>query len=1139
MHDLRANAVQSRPFLNAASATTVAEVAACPTCGRDTRPGMRFCVGCGAALSLVCPSCGNACEPDDGFCGACGAALTATPPQPETASVDQGQRRHLTVLFSDLVDSTRLAGELDPEDMRDLVVAYQSACTDVVASHSGFVAQYLGDGVLAYFGYPAAHEDDPCLAVAAGLEIVQAMATLREQFGRSDLEARVGLHTGEVVMVGAAVGDAGKDYYGIGEAPNVAARLQSLALPGAVILSDRTRELVDGYYELESFGELTLKGVNRPVHAFQVLGATDARTRLDALAVRGLTPLYGRNAELAELLEHWDAVRDGGGRVVLLSGEPGIGKSRLAHELALRVSTHGGATLRLRSSPYNTRSSLFPFVEHLLSVVSGDQRESPSQGERLDRLERHLAAVGLNPTEAAPALAELLAIPDGGRYPASSDSAERRKRQMLDVIFRWLVAQANDLPLLVVVEDLQWIDPTTLDFLTRYFGGEPVPGTLIVLTHRADFVPQWPQRPHVRRQVLEPLGSDAIDAMVIELSDGYALPPAVAAEIGARCDGVPLYLEEVTHAVLASGWDGEESGGTAVATLPERIVPSTLRGSLMARLDVLGPSKEVAQVLSVVGREASFELLRLASGLDDASLEEGLDRLVDADIVRRRHSASSRVYGLKHWLVQDVAYESMLRSVRRQFHERIARALPTELPAIVETQPEFLAHHLLCAGLEEEAVTYLQRAGELAHRRSANTEAIEHLERALELVRNQPPSVERDQLELSLLISLGAPLTASKGYSVPEVEHVYRRAGELCVNLGHDTSSEFFRALYGTWRVHLLRADYRPALDFARQLLRLAEETDNGTHLGAAHRALGSTLFYLGSDPAAARKEFDLVIASHELERHRTSFLDELHDVVDPWITCHAYQAWSLWLTGRPTEARQLADRALALSQELQHPFTRALALSFDSWLWQWQGNPDLVLRSAGDAFAIATEQGFEFWIGWNEIMLGWATAARGDRESGLERMERGLDSWRAVGSELGTTYFLALIAETQLESDRLDLAWRSLDAADEVAEATGEGWWASEVLRIRGLVLKRRGAQDDKVEHELESALALARSHGSHALSLRAAVALAELRFEQGRDADGRALLEAELGSFAALEATQDAGVLRARDLLGDPSPA
>ncbi len=383
MHDLRANAVQSRPFLNAASATTVAEVAACPTCGRDTRPGMRFCVGCGAALSLVCPSCGNACEPDDGFCGACGAALTATPPQPETASVDQGQRRHLTVLFSDLVDSTRLAGELDPEDMRDLVVAYQSACTDVVASHSGFVAQYLGDGVLAYFGYPAAHEDDPCLAVAAGLEIVQAMATLREQFGRSDLEARVGLHTGEVVVVGAAVGDAGKDYYGIGEAPNVAARLQSLALPGAVILSDRTRELVDGYYELESVGELTLKGVNRPVHAFQVLGATDARTRLDALAVRGLTPLYGRNAELAELLEHWDAVRDGSGRVVLLSGEPGIGKSRLAHELALRVSTHGGATLRLRSSPTTrvarcSRSSSTYFRSSPATSVSRQARASGS-----------------------------------------------------------------------------------------------------------------------------------------------------------------------------------------------------------------------------------------------------------------------------------------------------------------------------------------------------------------------------------------------------------------------------------------------------------------------------------------------------------------------------------------------------------------------------------------------------------------------------------------------------------------------------------------------------------------------------------------------------------------------------------------
>jgi class 3 adenylate cyclase/predicted ATPase len=1046
-----------------------------------------------------------------------------------------GERRYLTVMFVDLVDSTRFAGELDPEDMRDLLQAYHSTCAEVIADHSGYLAQLLGDGVLAYFGYPEAHEDDARLAIAAGTAIVRAVRALQARFGRADIEARIGLHTGEVVVYGTTLETAGIEHDIVGETPNIAARLQSVAAPGSVIISDRTMELVEGFYALEMLGELDLKGVVRRVPAYRVLGPTDARTRLDAVVSRGLTPLIGRSAELEQLLGYWDDVADGPGLVVLLSGEPGIGKSRLAHELREGVGRDGSPTIRLRCSPYNTRSTLFPFVEHLLRIVGGSETDAAEQAHRLERLEAHLRDMGLNPATNAPPLAELLAIPAGGRYPASSDSAARRKRRTLGVLFDWLLAQAASDPLLVVVEDTQWIDPTTTELLGSFFGPEPVPGVMLVLTHRANFVPPWRHRAHVRHVALERLGSDSIRAIVDELTGGRPLPAELEDAIRERTDGIPLFVEEVTQAVLESGCVEERSGRfVAAATLPERLVPPTLRESLMSRLDGLGEAREVAQILSVVGREASFELLRVVSQLDDSELEIGLDRLVETDLVRRRHGSGGTSYVLKHWLVQDVAYESLLKSSRRRYHERIARALPTELPAIVETQPEFLAHHLIRAGRDREAIAYLHRAGELAHRRSANTEAIEHLMRALSLLREQAHSAERDQLELTLLIALGAALTAAKGYSVPEVEHAYDRAGELCRELGDDHKPQFFRALYGTWRVHLLRAGYTRALEFAEQLLRLAETSESGVQLGAAHRALGSTLFYLGEDPAAAREQFDQVIASDAFERVRTSFMDELHDVVDPWVTCHAYQAWTLWLVGRHAEARQLSDRALELSFELQHPFTRALALSFDSWLSQWQGDIDAVRERAGDALAVSREQGFEFWIGWDEIMLGWAQAAAGDTEAGLATMTVGLADWRAVGSELGTTYFLTLMAQAHRDAGRLDEGWRLLDEAEEVAERTREGWWAPEIRRLRGELMWQRGSPPGEVEHQLRTAISLARARSARSLSLRAATTLAELLIETERVEEARALLGAELRPFGA---DADGGVPRARALLGSAS--
>jgi class 3 adenylate cyclase/predicted ATPase len=1052
----------------------------CSTCGRPNAPGAAFCSGCGAAVaSRACPRCGRAARPDDQFCAGCGTRLEAADAVAESA----GERRHLTVMFTDLADSTRLAGELDPEDMRDLYQAYQAACAEAIARHAGYLAHYMGDGILAYFGFPEAHEDDARLAVAAGLDIVEAAAGLRGRLGRADIAVRVGVHTGEVVVAAMGAGDRRQEHDVVGETPNVAARLQGAAGRDKVVISGATRELVEGWFELEDLGDIALKGVSRPVGAFRVARATAAATRLDAGAGRGLTPLVGRAAELEQLLDAWGETSDRSGRVVLLSGEPGIGKSRLAHELHQRVVAAGDRAVRMRCSPYHRNSALFPLFGPL-------ERAVPREGdpaERLTRLERELGALGLPLPETLPLIADLLSIPYPGGDAAGADSAQRRKRRTLDALHAWLLAQGEGRPLLLVVEDAHWLDPSTLELLGRFFGAEPVDGALLLVTHRDEFVPPWPHRPHVRRLALQRLAAAAVRDVVDRLTAGRPLPEAVEGQIALRAGGVPLYVEELTRAVLESG-AVEERGGRLVAagTLPERLVPSTLRESLMARLDRLGGAREVAQVLAVQGREVGADFLAEVSLLDRDELEAGLERLVEAGLVRTRRAPEGATYVYKHWLVRDVAYESLLRSTRRRYHERTAAELARGWYGVADSRPEIIGQHLLAAGLDDRAISYLRRAGELANRRSATTEAITHLTTALELLRARPAGPERDRDELTLLLALGVPLTATKGYSAPEVASAYRRAAELCAGMGGETP-DLFRALYGTWRVLLLRPEYEQALSLARRLELLAARSGNETQMAAAHRALGSTMFYRGDDLAGASAHLERVIASDALRRTSTSFLEELLDVADPWIACHAYRAWALWLAGRPEDARRMSDRALELGGELGHPFTRVLTLCFDAWLWQFEGDVEATRRRAADGLALAREQGFGFWIGWAEIMEGWARAAGGDAAEGVAELRRGLQDWHAVGSELGSPYFYSLLASVVAEQGDLPKAGRALADAEAVAARNGEGFWAPELHRMRGELLLREGAPAAEAEAHFRAALELARSRGAEALVRRA----------------------------------------------------
>ena len=786
----------------------------CPACGHLVAPDAVFCGRCGAALTLTCPACGRGNPRDHHFCDRCGAAFGGAPTEARPRSEPApGERRHLTVMFCDLVDSTALSARLDPEDMRRVVRSYQARCVELITEHEGFVANYLGDGILAYFGFPTAHEEDALQAVRAALGIVAGMPAVAAAVGVAELAARVGLHTGLVVVGEMGAGRALLAADVVGETPNLAARLQDLAGPNQVVISGSTQALVHGFVNLDPLGAPPLRGVDRPVPAFVVLGETSAQSRLDVVGRRGLTPLVGRDVEMGILLECWDAVRQGAGRLVVISGEPGIGKSRLVRELREQVTEGGGVVVELRGSPRYRNSTLQPIIEHLRRATGLD--EATTAGAALQGIEAMVSRSEQPPADAVEVLAELLEVDTGQVRHQVPLGPEARKRRTLDVLTELIVGLARERPAVLVCEDLQWVDPTTIELMGGVAEQDPPPGLLIVVTHRSDHPPPWPEQADAVRIPLSRLLSPEVDRIVAQLSGDQELPDIVQRQIADRTDGVPLFVEELTQMLLDT-----PSAGPASTAGRERSVPSTLRELLMARLDRQASAAEVAQLAATVGREVSLEFLRAIWRGDEATLTRELDRLVESGLMQRQGDGPTAVYTFKHSLVQDVAYDSLLKSVRQAHHRTIAEALDERFRTLPSATPEVVAHHYSAAGMPERAVPHWLLAGERALARSADREAIAHLSAGLELLTALPDSRERDEQELTLLVRLGAPLMATRGYGSAEVEDVYRRALALGDGLGDMT--QLFEALYGIFRMHLLRAEYFVALDVADRLVALA-----------------------------------------------------------------------------------------------------------------------------------------------------------------------------------------------------------------------------------------------------------------------------------------------------------------------------
>ena len=1018
-------------------------------------------------------------------------------PVPETAiAAPTAERRQLTVMFCDLVGSTALSARLDPEDLRDLLGAYHSAVAEAVGSFDGFVAKYMGDGVLVYFGYPQAHEDDAERAMRAGLAVIEAVGKLQAP---ELLRARIGLATGLVVvgdLIGA--GDA-RERTVVGETPNLDARLQALAEPDTIVIADSTRRLVGSLFEYQSLGDVELKGLPAPVPTFRVIGESRVGNRFAALR-SGTTPLVGREEELELLRRRWEQAKAGTGRVVTISAEPGIGKSRLTEAFRESLTAEPHTRLRYFCSPHSQESALFPFITQI-ERAAGFERDD-TQTARLDRLQALLA--DNMPAEGdVQLLAELLAVPLDDRYPLLDFTPQRKKEKTFEALLRQVAGLAQRQPLLMIFEDLHWADPSSREFLDMAIDHIEDMPVLLIATFRPEFQAGWADRPHVTSLSLRRLGRDESNRLVQGLvGDAATLSRGMMDEIIERTDGVPLFLEELTKAVLEN---------TALGTIPATslAVPATLHASLMARLDRLGPmSKEIAQIGAAIGREFSYELMAAVVQRTDAELHGGLGRLVDAGLMFQRGAPPEATFLFKHALVQDTAYSMLLRGPRQALHARIAKALETQFPELMDSQPELFAQHYEKAGRIEKSLDYWGKAGHRSAARSAITEAALQFQKGLDQLALLPGNPERQWQELELCSALGAALRFVKGQAAPETGQAYARARELWEQLGYPT--EYIHIPYGQSRYHGYCGEMDLALRLDEDLLQVSHQRNDSRGLVLSHQSCGTGYLFRGRF-ALSRSFLETVLSLYDQDVHHSL---GPQTGSHPHVVAEGYLGVVLLCLGFPRQALVRSNAAIAEARRLVHSPTLASALMGGAIRLSIAGNNGDLDECVNELAAVAADQGFPQWRAFGTIYRGWVKAKSGDVVEGISLLRSGLAAYRANGAELLMPHHITLLAKAYDIAERIEEALAALDEALQTGEKTGERWLDAELYRHKGRLLLRQG-QSEHAEDLYRKALSIARKQEAKLWELRTAASLARLRRDQGRRTEARDLLAPIYGWF------------------------
>jgi class 3 adenylate cyclase/predicted ATPase len=1033
------------------------------------------------------------------------------PPPSAAAPHDIAERRQVTVMFSDLVGSTALSARMDPEDLREVISAYQKCVAETVRRFGGFVANYMGDGVLVYFGYPEAHEDDAERAVRAGLELIAAVAALKTS---APLQTRVGISTG-LVVVGDLIGPgSAKENAIIGETPNLAARLQGIAEPNTVIIAAGTRKLLGTLFELEDLGPKDLKGIAGPVYTWAVLRPSNVEGRFEALHASRLTALVGRNEEIELLLRRWSRAKAGEGQVVLLSGEAGIGKSRLTAVLLERLATEPHTRLRYFCSPQHTDSALYPVIRQM-ERAAGFAHDDKTQA-RLDKLDALLAQTSTSAHDAA-LFAEMLSLPNDGRYPSLDElTSEQRRQRTLEALTTYMQALSRQNPVLMILEDVHWTDPTSLEAFGRAVDRLRTMRVLLIVTFRPEFEPPWIGRSHLTALSLNRLGEREIGAMIDGVAGNKPLPANIRLDIVERTDGIPLFIEEMTKAVLEAKSEGDAWQTAAAVPASALAVPASLRASLMARLDRLGPAKEVAQIGAAIGREFSHALLAAAASKPQAELALALDQLVQSGLLFRQGMPPHASYLFKHALVQDTAYSTLLREPRRALHARIADVLEDQFPEIAESQPELLARHCTEAGLIEKAAGLWRKAGQQSLTRSALVEAATQFARSLAQIAALPITAALRRAQIEALVGLGKALVDTAGQAAPETKSAWLQARDLmkqAEELGEALDDPLLQSsvLLGLWRSAYVAFDGDLMRELAAEFLAFAEKQRTTVPLTAAYRCIGLSLLLTG-DIAAGRARLDQTIALYDpADRPQATRLGQ-----DARVVALSFRAFALWLLGYPEAALRDADGALKDAREIGQATTLMLALAIPNITYILCGDCVAVNAFANELITLAAEKGAPLRKAEAIFQQGCALALTGRTADAVETIASGVRAWRSTGATCWTPLHMLFLADAHARIGQFDDARRCIGEAMAASQASKESCCDAEVHRVAGEIALM-GPQPDasKAEAHFARALAVARAQQAKSWELRAAMSMARLWRAQGKVQQARELLASVYGWF------------------------